>query len=116
MPCEPSFRGAHKHPTTKLAVLSGPWPDPSVVGPSDLKKILSVLAPAAAWSWTHGVALVGFLVRTLSHRTGVPALLIAAILLVVGYRVLRRTARFVVEVVLVALALALASALGWIRW
>ena len=87
-----------------------------MVGPSDLKKTLSVLAPAAAWSWTHGVALVGFLVRTLSHRTGVPALLIAAILLVVGYRVLRRTARFVVEVVLVALALALASALGWIRW
>lgn len=55
-------------------------------------------------------------VRWLSLHTGVPALLVAAILIAVGYRVLKRSARFAVELAAVTLALAAASELGWIRW
>jgi hypothetical protein len=56
------------------------------------------------------------IVRWLSVHTGLPALLVAAVLLVVGYRILKRSFRLLVEVALLAAALALASRLGWIRW
>lgn len=52
----------------------------------------------------------------LSVHTGVPALLVAAVLVVVGYRILKRSARFVVEVAVVAALLVAATELGWIRW
>jgi hypothetical protein len=55
-------------------------------------------------------------VRFLSLHTGLPALLVAAVLLVVGYRMLKRTARFVVEVAAIAGTLLVATELGWIRW
>jgi hypothetical protein len=62
------------------------------------------------------LAWLGALVRYVSLHTGVPALLVAAVLVCVGYRVLKRTARFAIEVAAVALALVAASELGWIRW
>ena len=55
-------------------------------------------------------------VRWLSVHTGVPALVVAAVLIALGYRVLKRTARFAVEVAAVTLALVAASELGWLRW
>lgn len=54
--------------------------------------------------------------RYLSVHTGVPALVLAALLVCVGYRVLKRTARFAIEVAAVALVLVAASELGWILW
>jgi hypothetical protein len=54
--------------------------------------------------------------RWLSAHTGLPALLLAAVLVCVGYRLLKRTTRFALEVAAVALVLAFASELGWIRW
>lgn len=63
-----------------------------------------------------GLAGCKVAVRWLSLHTGVPALLVAAVLIAVGYRLLKRTARFAVEVAAVTLALALASELGWLRW
>jgi hypothetical protein len=51
-----------------------------------------------------------------SVHTGVPALVVAAVALVVGYRVLQRTARFAVEVLVVSAALVLLTHLGMIRW
>jgi hypothetical protein len=56
------------------------------------------------------------LVRYLAGHTGIPALLVAALLVVVGYRLLKRTARFAIEVCAIGLVLAAASELGWLRW
>lgn len=55
-------------------------------------------------------------VRWLSTHSGLPALVVAAILIVVGYRVLKKTARFAVEVALVAAFLLAATSAGWLRW
>ena len=54
--------------------------------------------------------------RLLSQHSGVPALVVAALLVVVGWRVLKKSARFVAEVALVTAALFAATQLGWIRW
>jgi hypothetical protein len=55
-------------------------------------------------------------VRYLSAHTGLPVLLVAAALVCIGYRVLRRSARFVVEIVAVTLVLSLLTRFGWIAW
>ena len=70
----------------------------------------------AAWSWSSALAGGKSVIRYLAVHTGVPALLVAAVLVCVGYRLLKRSARFAVEVAAVALALVAASELGWIRW
>ncbi len=70
----------------------------------------------AGSSWSGALAACKAAIRWLSVHTGVPALLVAAVLIAVGYRVLKRSARFAVEVAAVTLALALASQLGWLRW
>ncbi len=54
--------------------------------------------------------------RYLSQHTGLPALLVAAILVAVGYRLLKKTFRFAMEVAVVALALVAMTELGWIVW
>ena len=81
----------------------------------------SWLAPATAA--LHGVGsvaraatLIRGAVRWLAHHTGLPALLVAAVLVAVGYRLLKRSARFAMEVAAVALALLAATELGWLRW
>jgi hypothetical protein len=76
----------------------------------------SVSPVVSSGAWSSVVAWTRTAVRWLAAHTGVPALVVGALLLCVGYRVLKRTARFVVEVAAVTLALALASELGWIRW
>ena len=55
-------------------------------------------------------------IHYVSAHTGVPALLVAAVAIVVGYKILKRTARFAVEVTVISLALAAATELGWLRW
>jgi hypothetical protein len=65
-------------------------------------------AVAGAWA-RHAV-------RYLSQHTGVPALLVAAVLVAVGYRLLKRSFRFLMEVTLVAAALVAMTELGWIQW
>ena len=55
-------------------------------------------------------------VRWGSSHTGLPALLVAALLVVVGYRLLKRTMRFAMEVAVVAAVLVAATELGWIQW
>ena len=52
----------------------------------------------------------------LGPRTGLPALAVAAAALVVGYRVLRRSLRFAIEVAVVTAILLAATRLGWLRW
>jgi hypothetical protein len=57
-----------------------------------------------------------FAVRWLSLHTGLPALVVGAVLVVVGYRILKKSARFAVEVALVAALLVAATSAGWIHW
>jgi hypothetical protein len=57
-----------------------------------------------------------FALRWLSLHTGLPALVVAAVIVVVGYRILKKSARFAVEVALVAALLVAATNAGWIRW
>ncbi len=64
----------------------------------------------------HPLALARHAVRFLALHTGLPVLVITAILLVVGYRVLKKSARFVAQIVAISLILWAASELGWIRW
>lgn len=54
--------------------------------------------------------------RYASIHTGLPALVVAAIAIVVGYKILKRTARFAAEVTVITLALAAATEAGWLRW
>jgi hypothetical protein len=81
------------------------------VGSLDLVRSL-----LATWRWSGAQAWAKTVVRYLSHHTGLPALLIAAVLVAVGYRLLKKSARFVIEVAAVALVLVAASELGWLRW
>jgi hypothetical protein len=81
---------------------------------SSLSAQLGAMRPAA---WASSIFAAGtFAVRWLSRHTGVPALVVAAALVVVGYRILKRTFRFAVEVAVVAVLLAAAIELGFIRW
>lgn len=66
--------------------------------------------------WSTLAAAGRFAVRWLSLHTGLPALIIGAVLVVVGYRILKKTARFAVEVALVAALLVAATSAGWIHW
>lgn len=55
-------------------------------------------------------------VRYLSLHSGLPALLVAALLALLGYRLLKKTARLAIELVAIAALLLVASELGWLRW
>lgn len=62
------------------------------------------------------LASMGRFVRWCAEHTGLPALVVAAVLIVVGYRLLRSGARFATEVGAVALILVALTEFGWIRW
>ena len=70
----------------------------------------------SAIPWKALEAAGRFALRWLSLHTGLPALVVAAVLVVVGYRILKKSARFAVEVALVAALLLAATNAGWIRW
>ena len=78
-----------------------------------LDLVRSVLA---TWRWGSILAGARGAVRYLSTHSGVPAVIVAALLVCLGYRVLKRGFRLAVEVVAVTVALAAASELGWLRW
>jgi|HubBroStandDraft_5_1064220.scaffolds.fasta_scaffold2039036_1 hypothetical protein len=68
-----------------------------------------------AWALPMGPAMRSALAWASQH-TGLPAILVAAIAVVVSWRVFKRTARFAVEVVAVVAVLLVATRLGWIVW
>jgi hypothetical protein len=78
----------------------------------------ATLARAAlAASWLSTVAAwAKHAVRYLSLHTGIPALVVAAVLVAVGYRILKKGLRLAVEVAVVAMALFAMTAAGWIQW
>jgi hypothetical protein len=68
------------------------------------------------WRWGSDPATWKSVVAFLSQHSGVPALIVAAFLLVLGFRLLKKSARFLAEVAVVTAALFAATQLGWIRW
>ncbi len=52
----------------------------------------------------------------LSMHTGLPTLVVAALAIVVGFRLLRWTVRIAVELCVVLAVLLALTRLGWIRW
>jgi hypothetical protein len=78
-----------------------------------------------AYTWTArwlpriGPTMAGGLraaLRWAAHHTGLPVILVAAISLVLSWRILKRTARLVVEVVIALALLVVATRLGWLTW
>jgi hypothetical protein len=98
-----------------LAVHAFAWPHFDV---PELVRSLLATATRLAGQLSADTAFVGgkTVIRWLSLHTGVPALVVAALLVCVGYRVLKRTVRFLLEVALVAGGLFAAWQLGWIAW
>ena len=68
------------------------------------------------WKWGSDSGNWKSVVGYLSQHSGVPALVVAALLLVLGFRLLKKSARFLAEVAVVTAALFAATQLGWIRW
>lgn len=74
-----------------------------------LARLQQLLVLYAGPSWRFGV-------RYVSTHTGVPALVVGAVLVVVGWRILKKGARLAVEIAVVAGVLLVLTELGLIRW
>ncbi len=79
----------------------------------------NALAQAARWVPRIGPAVAGSVrgaLRWGAHHTGLPIVLVAAISLVLSWRILKRTVRLAVEVVIALALLVVATRLGWLTW
>jgi hypothetical protein len=75
------------------------------------------LDPRQADGWLPaGVAGIRAGLRWASHHTGLPLILVAALALVVSWRLFKRGARFAVEVTVALVLLVAATRLGWVKW
>ena len=66
-------------------------------------------APAFFERARHGLHWLG-------RHTGIPIILLAAAILVLSYRVFKKTARLAIEIAVVAVLLLVATHLGWLRF
>ena len=78
--------------------------------------VLPLASRLHAIPWSMAAVYAKLALRWLAHHTGLPALIVAAIAVAVGYRILKKTARFAVEVALVAALLIVATEAGFLRW
>jgi hypothetical protein len=81
----------------------------------------SVFDPRTVLGWMPRVApAVGTGLRTAlrwsSHHSGLPVIVVAAIALVLSWRLIKRTLRLTVEVVIALALLVVATRLGWLTW
>jgi hypothetical protein len=75
------------------------------------------LGPHGALAWLpSGVAGVRLGLRWAAHHTGLPLIVVAAIALVLSWRLFKRGARFAVEVAFAVGLLAAATRFGWVTW
>jgi hypothetical protein len=81
---------------------------------SDLRAPLDARG-ALGWI-SQGTALLRVALRWGAHHTGLPIVLVAAIVLVASGHLVKRTMRFGVEVALALGLLLAATRLGWIVW
>jgi hypothetical protein len=68
-----------------------------------------------AWLHVSGAAVRAAL-RGIAHHTGLPVVVVAAIVLVASWRILRHGLSLAVEVAVAVALLLAATHLGWIRW
>jgi hypothetical protein len=76
-------------------------------------------ASATRWAPRLGSTVAGSLraaFRWGSHHSGLPIIVVAAFTLVLSWRILKRTLRLTVEVVIALALLVVATRLGWLRW
>jgi hypothetical protein len=84
--------------------MRSPVPDPrSILG------WVPRLGPAATSS-------LRVIVRWGAHHTGLPVILVAAVLVALSWRIIKRTLRVAVEVVIALALLVAATRLGWLTW
>jgi hypothetical protein len=81
----------------------------------------SLLDPRSVLGWVPRIgpaatASVRTVLRWGAHHTGLPVILVGAIALVLSWRLIRRSMRLVVEVVLALALLVAATRLGWLSW
>jgi uncharacterized membrane protein YGL010W len=69
----------------------------------------------AVW-WNSAGAHFRSTLRVVAHHTGLPVVVLAAIVLVASWRAFRYGLRLAVEVAIALLILLAAARLGWIRW
>jgi hypothetical protein len=85
-------------------------PDPrSLTSWPGLARWLPKLGPAAE----GGVRAV---VRWGAHHSGLPVILVGALTLVLSWRVIKRSFRLTLEVVIALALLVVATRLGWLTW
>ena len=80
---------------------------------------LSFQAGIVAWlvrAYHGGAAGVTGALRAVSTHTGIPVVVVAALALVLSYRMIRRGARLALEVGVAVVLLLVATKLGWIHW
>ncbi len=76
-------------------------------------------ALAARWIPRVGHEAAGSVraaLRWSAHHTGLPVIVVAAISLVLSWRILRRTMRLTVEVGVALALLVVATRMGWLTW
>jgi hypothetical protein len=82
-----------------------PWNLPAPPDPQRLLAYANVLGASAKQA-----------LRFVSHHTGVPVVVVAAVALVVSYRVFKRSVRLAVEVAIALTLVIVATKLGWVSW
>jgi hypothetical protein len=99
-----------------LALPAASWLDGRVPASSFLAHVPRFI-PAAVLPWLHRIGgQAGRWIQVAARHSGIPAVLVAALALVLAFRLARRALHLVVEVGL-ALALVLAATkAGWIRF
>jgi hypothetical protein len=100
------FRGPHVLMGTARPIREAVAPQPMLAFPH-----LSSWITAAA-----GGGTIRHLLRVASRHTGIPVVVVAAIGIVISYRIVRKMARLVFEVTVAAAVLFAVSKLGWITW
>ncbi len=80
--------------------------------------------PYAALSWSRWLPKLGpaaegsvrAVVRWGAHHSGLPVILVGALILVLSWRVIKRSFRLALEVVIALALLVVATRLGWLTW
>lgn len=98
-----------------MGVTSLALPSPSHAPPSWQSWLLDLLAWARP-SVTSALALAKEGLHWAAGRTGLPVVVVAALAIVVGWRVARKTWHIAFELALAVAVLLVAMRLGWIRW
>jgi hypothetical protein len=86
------------------------------VSPSWLAPWLPHLAARARPAADAALAGAKHAVHWAAGRTGLPVVVVAALALVLGWRIARRTWHIALELALAVTVLLVAARLGWIRW